>query len=784
MTVTAAPTHVDPSKTRRIELILRQIESLPTLPAVATRLLQLTASDDSHARQVIEAVKSDQALTSKILSMCHKADLGVRTDTLTIDKAVLLLGFNAIRNAVLSLKVWEIFTKARKTGAELEDGDDKTDTRPGQTGDRLSAGSAGTLSGGASGDGPRFDRAGFWRHCLAVAVTAELIAEAHPEMKEELPPAEAFVCGLLHDIGKLALDYVLPKSFDRVAELVEINQTNIADFERRIIGIDHHTAGKRVAEQWQLPHRLQDCIWLHGSAYEMLPTLEHKRLVGLISLADVIVRRQHLGYSGNFLFKQDPDALARQIGLDPQRVAQATTKIHTELERREEMLGLADRPSHELFLESIQQANQMLGRLNAALERRSRAASRQAQVLDAITTFNAAGAPGRSVQDVMAAVVASASAVFGQGFFAIIYQPKESEPWLICRFDDHGRVAHSQIIDPPTGAPDLVSIDANHPTSFSVMSILPSISDFLIEAEDMRNLRLLPLGCGWGTSGLLVHDRPVLPPWQQLTALTTTWGAAIAAASQHEGAKRIGEELAEANRALAETQDKLLQSESMVRLGEMAAGAAHEMNNPLTVISGRSQMLANLLETGSEEMKLAKAIHEQSHRLSDLITSLRLYADPPKPQTEAIDVGALLNATVNKLLEERPDIKTPIYVQLKHDLSVAHVDPAMIGQAVTELIHNAIQAQPKTSVQVTARENPPENTLLIQVADDGAGMDSYVLSHALDPFFSAKPAGRRVGMGLPRAQQLVAAHQGQVSLRSMPDEGTVATLVIPLDSSL
>jgi signal transduction histidine kinase/HD-like signal output (HDOD) protein len=771
MTPTAT-TH-DASKTRRIELILRQIDALPTLPAVAMRLLQLTSDDESESRAVIETVKSDQALTANILGMCRRADAGVRADTLTIDKAVLLLGYNAVRNAVLSLKVLEVFDREGEGEREKGNGNGK-----GDAGGRPEP----PASAGGCAPSTTFDRTGFWRHCLAVGTTAELIAQAHKDAGD-LNPGEAFVCGLLHDVGKLALDFVLPKAFDRVAELVELNQGNIAEFERRIVGIDHHTAGKRLAEQWQLPHVLQDVIWLHGSPYDMLPKLDHKRMVGLISLADLIARRHHLGYSGNYAFKQEPAELAEQIGLDPRRVEEASARVHEELQKREQLLGLGDRPSHELFLESIQRANQMLGRLNAALDRRSRAAARQQQVLDAIATFHNTAGPGQGVQDALQRVAASAAGVLGNGFYATLYQPNVEEPWLVCKYNAQGEAQTCHYVEAPPSAPDLTTIDANHPSGLNTMSILPWVSDYLIDAEDMRDIRMLPIGCAWGTVAILVHDRPVLPPWQQLSALTTTWGSAIAAVRQHEGARRLSEQLAEANSALADAHERLLQAESLSRLGEMAAGAAHEMNNPLAIISGRAQLLVSGLKHGSGEHKAAAAIFEQAHRLSDLITALRLWADPPKPEHQRIDPGELLNSIVSRFIESLAGNHPPVYLQIKHDLPLIEVDPEMITKAVTHLLLNAVQAGPKTSVQITGRVNRPERELIIQVADDGPGMDAHTLSHAMDPFFSAKKAGRLVGMGLPSARQLVAVHHGRVELRSSQGEGTVASIILPLDSS-
>ncbi len=738
----------DLSKTRRLELILRQIDSLPTLPVVATRLLSLTASDESNARQVTDLIMGDQSLTAKILSLCRQADRGVRTDVMTIDKAVVLLGFTEVRNAVLSIKIFETFDPHESRKEEKPDS---------------------------------FNRVDFWRHSLAVGIAAELIAAAHGS-PADLPPAEAFVAGLLHDIGKVALDHVLPKSFARVIELTDLNQGNIAEFERRIIGLDHHTAGKRIAEQWQLPHRLQDCIWLHGSSYESLPRLDHRRLIGLVGLADLIVRQQHLGYSGNFQIKQTPRELAQKLALDPDRIERVAQRLHEEVEKRARALGLEDRPSRDLYLQSIEQANQVLGRLNSALERRSRGLSKQSQVLDAIGAFHAAAQPGRSMLDVMNLVVSNAGTALGEGFYALLQQSEqEGQPWFIAQYGTQGQPLRSQYIEPPPLAPDLTRLGEGEPVSMNLTQILPWIADYLLEAPDLREVKLLPLSCGWGTAAVLLHNQTQLPPWPQLSALLSTWGSAIAAAGQHDGARRMGEELAEANRALAEAQDKLLHTESMARLGEMAAGAAHEMNNPLAVISGRSQLLSISLPPGTKEQKAAQTIFEQAHRLSDLITSLRMFADPPRADPKPTDIGALLQETIKRVRKEQGANDKPVNLQIKTKLPSVSLDASQIQSAITELIENGLQASPRTGVHVTVRVEPVERHLIVQVNDDGVGMDGHTLAHAMDPFFSNKTAGRRVGMGLPRAQQLAAAHGGWIELRSKVGEGTTASLFLPLD---
>ncbi|WP_432798165.1 HDOD domain-containing protein [Poriferisphaera sp. WC338] len=750
------------SKSRRMELILRQIESLPTLPVIATRLLALTASDDSQAREVIELVSADPALTSKVLSLCRSADKGIREEVVTVDKAVVLLGFNAIRNAVLSIKVFEMF-------------DGKDQSKPSDNPEGLAA------YGG-------FDHAGFWMHSLAVGVLAEGIVK-ETGAGTGLNADEAFVCGLLHDVGKLALEQVLPKSYERVVELAELNHGNIATYERSVVGIDHHTAGKRLAEQWGLPHRLGDCIWLHGGPYDSLPDLPHKKMVGLISLADILVRKQHLGYSGNYVFGEREERLIERLDLPAGAVQRAVDRLHDRLESRGKALGIYDKPSREMFMQSIQRANEALGRVNHVLEKKGQVAQQQGVVLEGVARFHSRSLPGRSVQDVIDQVIMSARETFGNGFYAMVYPGKSDEVgaqnWQVSRYTEGGDPVDTQCVDVPMGAPDLRSLDLSEPMGVNMMGVLPWVQDFLVGSQDIRKVRLLPLQSGWGTVAVLLHDRSNLANWQVLLPLVSTWGAAMAGAEQHDGARRLGEQLAEANSALADAQDRLLRQESMARLGEMASGAAHEMNNPLAVISGRSQLLSMTLQPGSNEQKTAQTIFKEAHRLSDLITALRLFAEPPRPELTESDLASLLDGAIKRVRSkcDFKDQETPIYLRVKQTLPKMRLDTELIQEAVGELLHNAIQSHPREGIEVIVDLTENEGAVNLQVKDDGEGMDEKTLEHAMDPFYSAKPAGRRVGMGLTRAKQYLEGHNGCLELASELGQGTVATVKLPLDSA-
>src|SRR5581483_10222615 len=297
---------------KRVELILQQLEDLPTLPAVAVRVLEVTSSESSDMQQVVRLIESDPSLTARILQLVHRSDVGVRGEVTSVERAVVLLGFEAVRSAVLAISVFETFKDSDKPLAS------------------------------------QFRRDEFWKHCVGVACAAELIAETVSD--KSLDPSESFVCGLLHDLGKVALDAALPKSFHRVVEASELLRGNIADVERTVIGLDHMVVGKRLAERWQLPANVRDCIWLHGQTPTALPpSVKNPKLVNLITLADMIVREQHLGYSGNFGFPLTRQMLCDAIGISREKLESILLKLVEHIEPRAMALGLNQANASELY---------------------------------------------------------------------------------------------------------------------------------------------------------------------------------------------------------------------------------------------------------------------------------------------------------------------------------------------------------------------------------------------------------------------------------------------------
>jgi signal transduction histidine kinase/HD-like signal output (HDOD) protein len=777
------PPTLDAPRAQQIGLILEQIEALPTLSPVATRLMQISSVQDADLDPIVELIESDLTLTGRILGLCRRSDKGLGDRITTVRRAVVMLGLESIQSVVLGVSVYDLM--GTRLGPAIEEQSPGTPDMPG------------------------FQHTGFWKHSVSVAAASGLIAEAHPGLK--IAPQEAFVAGLMHDVGKLVLELVLPRSYCRVLQLAERRACASAHIERELFGIDHHTAAKRLAEHWGLPHALQDVMWLHSQPAESLPDLPHKPLIGIVNAARSLTRELMLGWSGDFSNVPELEGAAgvcRSFGLDHALARGTIPRLHEETAYRCAVLGLDKPTSADLMLESIASANQRLARLNTLLQHRSLRSEEQSRAIACISDFQSTWRPGRNVSETLGDVAASARSWLGAGFFAIVIQTRAGEPWQLHRFDaGPDAPARVHLIGAPSMGlgslteaiagetrqaeastqADLDALARTERASVGGLALLPWVTEHLADAVDLRRVQIMPLHQSAerrGPSALLLHDRPVAQGLRErgaMQALQSTWSAAIAGALQHEGARRLSERLAGANRDLVALQQRLAESQSMVRLGEMAAGAAHEMNNPLTVISGRGQILAERL-TDATDQAAARSIVASARQMSDLITSLRLVADPPAPALVTCEIEPIIRDAIAKA-EQRTGLSGRFVPRIDGSLPESMLDRELAAAAIAELLVNALEASPETPVEIRAHIDPSDSRLMILVKDQGPGMSARALHHAFDPFFSEKPAGRQTGLGLVRARRWVELMQGEISLSSLTGVGTTATIAWPAQTS-
>ncbi|MCB9845802.1 MAG: HDOD domain-containing protein [Phycisphaeraceae bacterium] len=724
-----------------VERVLSNLDALPTLSPIATRLLSLAGDDRTDIKEIITLIESDPSLSARVLRLSRRGELGLGKRVGTLRHAVLLLGLDAIRASALSVCVYDLF---ERIGYE-------TDTR---------------LAGEGGLDAPPFDRIGFWRHSLGVASAAEQMVKAHPSLK--LSDDEAFTAGLLHDLGRIALDAVLPRVVAKACRLAELRQTDSAPIEREILGLDHHLAGKRLAERWGLPESIVNVIWLHSQAMEAVPDVPHRALVGVVSVARLLCRSLHIGFSGDF---GDPPHLgteARSASLNPAKVEAIAPTLHEQVAERARAIGLADDTSPSLLLESITRANRRLAGLNESLSRKGRAGERAEKTLLAIEVWHKLAGAGMDTAETLDLIRRCSPESIGVDVVGAVV--RDFEAWRAVEYEPTKDSTQEFCIEDPARTAWLDQMAQSDRRAAPAPVWLSRI---------LQRTEASILGLADGHTILVLDRAP--DPEAPISRILAAWRLALAWARQSETSRALGEKLADANRLLGEARVRHARDESMRRLGEMTAGAAHEMNNPLMVISGRAQMLASRLR-GTPDESLAKSIMEAGRDLSDLVTSLHVIARPPASQPRTVPVLTVLQGAVDRAAERCGAEGTPELV-VENGLT-ARIDDELLSLALSELIANAMLAPEATKTTVRAGIERADGRLLLHVEDNGAGMSPRALEHAFDPFFSERPAGRRRGLGLTRAQSWVRAMGGEIVLATLLPRGTRATIALPPEAKV
>ena len=221
---------------------------------------------------------------------------------------------------------------------------------------------------------------------------------------------------------------------------------------------------------------------------------------------------------------------------------------------------------------------------------------------------------------------------------------------------------------------------------------------------------------------------------------------------------------------------------------EMAAGAGHEINNPLATILGHVQLLLRG-ETDPDRRKSLEAIGGQAVRIRDMIGDLMLFARPPEPTLAVCDVAAVVREVVSRLQQEAGTRRIRIETTCEA-VSAITTDAAQLRVVVACLIRNAFEAMSDggtISVRVTAGRYPGSGGdadttatgVTIRVDDTGKGFGPDELRMAFDPFFSGRQAGRGLGFGLPKCQAILSQLGGAIVVENQPDLGARATVWLP-----
>ncbi len=238
------------------------------------------------------------------------------------------------------------------------------------------------------------------------------------------------------------------------------------------------------------------------------------------------------------------------------------------------------------------------------------------------------------------------------------------------------------------------------------------------------------------------------------------------------------EHLAQANRELIEAQAQVQRSERLAALGQLSAGLAHEIRNPLGVISASAELLEKNVNPENEvALEVSGFVRSEVRRLNGLVTRFLDFARPSQLQKETHDLNAVVERALSQLDEQRKGRDIPLQVNKKlAPLPPFRFDATLIESTVFNLLLNAYEAMPEGgTLRVETRRRGPYAHL--EIADSGEGIPDEQLEDIFNPFFTTKAHG--VGLGLAMVSKFVDSHDGTISVTSRPGQGSTFLVQLP-----
>ncbi len=232
-------------------------------------------------------------------------------------------------------------------------------------------------------------------------------------------------------------------------------------------------------------------------------------------------------------------------------------------------------------------------------------------------------------------------------------------------------------------------------------------------------------------------------------------------------------ELNESNKKLANAQQALKQSEKLANMGQLSAGIAHELNNPLGVITMYSNILKDEIGPDNPLQQDLVLIAEQAERCKKIVGGLLNFARKNQVKLLPVNLIEFVNQSIASII--KPDnIEIRFLPNIKK--AIANIDQDQMMQALTNLEKNAVEAMPKGGTLTISIDEDKYN-FIIEISDSGTGISKENMEHIFTPFFTTKPLGFGTGLGLPLVYGIVKMHKGKIDVKSNdePDQGTTGT---------
>jgi signal transduction histidine kinase len=242
--------------------------------------------------------------------------------------------------------------------------------------------------------------------------------------------------------------------------------------------------------------------------------------------------------------------------------------------------------------------------------------------------------------------------------------------------------------------------------------------------------------------------------------------------------EKTSEELSEAYQKLQNTFEQLKKADRLAALGQLSAGMAHEIRNPLGSIKGSIEILEKEIPPEHTKYEFVAIIKEEVTRLNSLVESFLKFARPPKPRLQPTSINDLVETTLILIKKRAQEGKIKIRKELDSNLPLIDLDRDQIRQVLLNVILNSSDSMPDGgSLTIQTQVGSPTQTVSIDIIDSGAGIGDEELDHIFDPFFTTKSQG--TGLGLSISYQLIQNHGGTITAHKNKVNGLTFHIELP-----
>jgi two-component system, NtrC family, sensor kinase len=227
--------------------------------------------------------------------------------------------------------------------------------------------------------------------------------------------------------------------------------------------------------------------------------------------------------------------------------------------------------------------------------------------------------------------------------------------------------------------------------------------------------------------------------------------------------------------------EQMAQADKLASIGELSAGIAHEINNPMGIILGYTQLMLRQESTDSQRRDDLRTVEKHVRHCKSIVEDLLSFARTSQPKKELLDIREIIDDVLHFIRQHAKPERIRIETEYDHQLGPLLLDEKKIKQVLINLIMNAVHAiAGEGAIRVCTRMNPKTHQAEISIQDTGGGIEPQHMARIFDPFFTTKPTGQGTGLGLSVSYGIIKNHGGDIDVESTAGQGSIFTVHLPI----